>query len=256
MGTVPDLKILLEKLTPVVHAAGQAIMEVYDGENDTEWKDDGSPVTLADKSAEAILLEGLKKYAPDIIIVSEENPDSHSLHAGDLFFLVDPLDGTKEFLKRDGKGAFTVNVGLIEKGIPIFGIVFAPALNRTFSGISGVGAWENGITIVVREIPTSGSVAVASASHRDSATDQWLEDNHVEETVSIGSSLKFCLLACGEADVYPRFGPTMEWDTCAGHGVLNAAGGCVEKPDGSVFAYAKPEFRNSNFIAYGRKISR
>lgn len=256
MGSVPDLKVLLENLTPVVLSAGNAIMDVYDGENGTEWKDDGSPVTLADKRAELILLEGLNKFAPNITIVSEENPDSHSLDAGELFFLVDPLDGTKEFLKRDGKGSFTVNIGLIEKGVPIFGIVFAPALNRTFSGISGVGAWENDTQISIREIPASGSVAVASASHRDAATDLWLKDNHVEETVSIGSSLKFCLLACGEADVYPRFGPTMEWDTCAGHAVLNAAGGCVETPDGRVFEYSKPEFKNGNFVAYGQKVSR
>ncbi len=253
MGVVPDLNALLENLVPVAHAAGKAIMDVYDGDDGAEWKDDGSPVTLADKRAEVILLEGLKKYAPDITIISEENPDSHSLNAGALFFLVDPLDGTKEFLKRDGKGSFTVNIALIENGIPIFGIVYAPALDRTFSGILGTGAWENGSTISVRQIPDAGMVAVASASHRDATTDQWLKDNKVEKTVSIGSSLKFCLLACGEADVYPRFGPTMEWDTGAGHAVLNAAGGCVEKPDGNVFDYAKPEFRNGNFIAYGQK---
>jgi len=169
-----------------------------------------------------------------------------------MFFLVDPLDGTKEFLKRDGKGSFTVNIALVENGAPIFGIVYAPALGRTFSGIDGAGAWENGSEISVRNAATDKKIAVASVSHRDAVTDKWLNDNAINETVSIGSSLKFCLVACGEAHVYPRFAPTMEWDTGAGHAVLSAAGGRVEKPDGSIFAYGKPNYRNGDFIAYGR----
>lgn len=244
---------LLSALDPVVRAAGKAIMEVYkEGNKDgVEQKGDGSPVTKADKRAEEIILAGLKKHAPDIPVVSEENAASHSLAPPPCYFLVDPLDGTREFIRADGKGSFTVNIALIENAAPIFGIVFAPALDRMFSGIVGVGALEGGNSIAIRAKPDTGAVAVASHSHRDAETDSWLEKNGISKTVSIGSSLKFCLLACGEADVYPRFGPTMEWDTAAGHAVLSAAGGRVEHPDGAQFTYGKKEYRNGPFIAFG-----
>ena len=169
---------------------------------------------------------------------------------------MDPLDGTKEFLKPDGQGSFTVNIGLILREEPIFGMVYAPALDRMFYGFKGGGAVEKSSkreeTITVRKIPSSGPVAVASRSHRNEETNRWLERHQIRDTVSIGSSLKLCLVACGEADVYPRFGPTMEWDTAAGDAILRAAGGLTTNPDGSIFCYGKQGYRNSFFIAYGQ----
>ena len=230
-------------------------MKIYESSFDVNYKGDGSPVTLADQAAEKLILSQLKKIIPNIPIVSEENASSHELEPGDKFFLIDPLDGTKEFLKKDGLGSFTVNIGLIENGIPTLGVVFAPALNRMFFASNLTGAFEeseNGLNeIKIREVPNSGPVAVASLSHRDELTDNWLQDNNVKKTVSIGSSLKFCLVACGEADVYPRFGPTMEWDTAAGDAVLRSAGGSVLLPNNQIFSYGKQSYRNSAFIAHG-----
>lgn len=246
---MPDYAKLISSLIPAVHEAGAAIMKIYQSMPDAKTKADGSPVTEADRAAEKILLGALNSCAPDITIISEENAASHSLKAPEKFFLVDPLDGTREFLKRDGKGSFTVNVGLIENGEPTLGIVYAPALGDMFTGSKNLGATKNGKAIRTRTVPLEGRVAVASVSHRDAATDQWLSDNNISQTTSIGSSLKFCLLACGEADVYPRFGPTMEWDTAAGHAVLSAAGGIVVTPDNAPFLYGKADYRNGAFIA-------
>ncbi len=243
---------LIEMLTPVARKAGEAIMAVHGTDFTAETKGDGSPVTKADQASEDIILSALREIVPEITVISEENAESHKLSAPDRFILVDPLDGTKEFLKKDGKGSFTVNIALIENGTPVAGIVYAPALDRMFTGSVNEGAFEEDQPISVREIPASGGVAVASASHRDEATDQWLADNNVEQTVSIGSSLKFCLVAAGEADVYPRFGPTMEWDTAAGDAVLRAAGGSVSNPDDSLFTYGKTEYRNGAFVARGK----
>jgi 3'(2'), 5'-bisphosphate nucleotidase len=243
---------LIDALLPVAEKAGQAILEIHASGVAAQTKDDGSPVTLADKAAEKIILEGLRVVAPEITVISEENTASHSIEAPEQFFLVDPLDGTKEFLKNDGKGSFTVNIALIEKGAPVMGIVYAPALGRMFSGAGHQGAYEGKTRISIRALPRSGAVAVASVSHRDEATNQWLSDHNIKETVSIGSSLKFCLVAAGEADVYPRFGPTMEWDTAAGDAILRAAGGKVENPDGSAFSYGKSDYRNGAFIARGK----
>ena len=242
---------LVDELAIVAREAGAKIMEVYAKDPEAEFKGDGSPVTEADQAAEAIILPALAKLAPEITIISEENAASHLLAAPERFFLVDPLDGTKEFLKRDGKGSFTVNIALIENGEPTMGVVYAPALDRLFTGIVGVGSKEGNEDITCRTVPSTGAVAVASASHRDEATDNWLSEHGINDTVSIGSSLKFCLVACGEADVYPRFGPTMEWDTGAGYAVLRAAGGKLTNPDGSPFAYGKADYRNGAFIAWG-----
>ena len=246
---------LLTELREVVRDAGSEIIKIYESSFDINYKGDGSPVTLADQASEKLILSQLKKIIPNIPIVSEENASSHELEPGDKFFLIDPLDGTKEFLKKDGLGSFTVNIGLIENGIPTLGVVFAPALNRMFFASNLTGAFEeseNGLNeIKIREVPNSGPVAVASLSHRDELTDNWLQDNNVKKTVSIGSSLKFCLVACGEADVYPRFGPTMEWDTAAGDAVLRSAGGSVLLPNSQPFSYGKQSYRNSAFIAHG-----
>ena len=243
---------LVAALEPIARQAGQAIMDIYAQGVHASFKNDGSPVTEADQAAEKIILSGLLKVAPEVQVISEENAESHTLSALDEFFLVDPLDGTKEFLKADGKGAFTVNIALVKKGIPVFGIVYAPALDRMFSGGTDIGATENGAPISARAPSENGPVAVASASHRDSQTDEWLSSRGIENTVSIGSSLKFCLVAAGEADVYPRFGPTMEWDTAAGDAILRAAGGRVCNPDDTVFAYGKANYRNGAFVAYGK----
>jgi len=252
--TPERLQLLLEQLVPVVREAGDAILDVYARGANIESKPDGSPVTAADRRAEEIILRGLETYAPEIAVISEENAASHLVVPPDLFFLVDPLDGTREFIKRDGKGSFTVNIALIENRAPVLGIVFAPALDKMFEGCC-IGRHryvrENGNVISVRNLPSGGAVAVASISHRDPETETWLEEHRINETLSIGSSLKFCLLAAGEADVYPRFSQTMEWDTAAGDAVLRAAGGTVEFPDGGSFIYGKPEYRNGAFIAKG-----
>lgn len=249
-----DLLKLAGDLQPVMRAAGDEILRIYDLGPDADFKQDGTPVCAADRAADRIILAALAEHAPDIAVVSEENAASHAITPPDTFFLVDPLDGTKEFLKRDGKGAYTVNIALIERGAPIMGLVYAPALDRMFIGVVGEGAYEiahattSAITCRTR---AALPVAVASASHRDPQTDQWLADNGVASTISIGSSLKFCLVAAGEADLYPRFSPTMEWDTAAGDAVLRAAGGRVANPDGSVMVYGKTDYRNGSFIASG-----
>lgn len=227
-------------------------MAVYAKGFSAQTKQDGSPVTEADKAAEAIILDALARLAPDITVISEENPASHMVEAPETFFLVDPLDGTKEFLKNDGKGAFTVNIALIQNRMPVMGIVFAPALGRMFTGCKGIGAFHNDLAVSVGSQGARAPIAVASASHRDQKTDEWLLQHGIQNTVSIGSSLKFGLVAAGEADVYPRFGPTMEWDTAAGDAVLRAAGGSVCHPDGSVFDYGKAGYRNGPFIAQAR----
>ena len=251
------LENLKQDLESVVIRAGSAIMEVYEKDFEFNKKSDGSPVTEADKLSENIIIPALKDLCPDIPIISEENSESHKIQATETFFLVDPLDGTKEFLKKDGKGSFTVNIALIQNNLPIFGIVYAPALGRYFSGITLNSFSEE------RDIPTKrlnlsktknlNIIAVASASHRDQETNNWLISHNIEKTVSIGSSLKFCLVATGEADVYPRFGPTMEWDTAAGDAILRAAGGFVTDTDGiNIFKYGKANYRNGGFIAWGQ----
>lgn len=244
---------LIASLVPIAKNAGDAIMAVYREDFEHDLKSDGSPVTKADKAAEKIILDGLQTHAPDITVVSEENPHSHAVKAPDTFFLVDPLDGTKEFLKRDGKGSFTVNIALIENNAPTLGIIYAPALNRMFYGASDLGAFEDDKAIKVCQVDTEKRIAVASQSHRDEKTNHWLAENNLNKTVSIGSSLKFALLACGEAHVYPRFGPTMEWDTAAGDAILRAAGGMMFNPDGTPFQYGKAKYLNGGFIAKSSK---
>jgi len=251
-----DYASFISALTPAVDAAGSFILDIKAKGPTSMTKSDDSPVTIADQKAEHILLAALADLYPDIPVVSEENPDSHHLPAGQQFFLIDPLDGTKEFIKADDDGAFTVNIGLIEYGIPVMGMVYAPARNAFYWGYQGGGAFcrENtDITpITVRDVPAGGAVAVASASHLDSATKNWLTNHQINQITSIGSSLKFALVASGLADVYPRFGPTMEWDTAAGDAILRAAGGMVLHPNGDIYRYGKQDYRNTPFIAYGQ----
>lgn len=250
-----DLAVLASRLEAPVREAGDCIMQFYQQSPVMDTKADGSPVTEADRAAEAILLPAIRALAPDIPIISEENPASHKLPPAKRFFLVDPLDGTKEFIRPGGKGAFTVNIGLIEAGVPVMGIIYAPAIDRLFYGSRHRGAFKCGDnmpqTIAVRRPVAGARVAVASSSHRDSKTNDWLAAQQINKTIAMGSSLKFCLVAAGEADAYPRYGPTMEWDTAAGDAILRASGGRVEAADGTLFTYGKPGYRNGPFFAYG-----
>ncbi|GGG80303.1 3'(2'),5'-bisphosphate nucleotidase CysQ [Salipiger pallidus] len=240
--------------------AGDKIMEIYESDDfEVKTKSDASPVTEADEAADALISAGLRGAFPDMPLVTEEQSDSHNLDAM-TFLIVDPLDGTKEFVNR--RGDFTVNIALVEDGVPVRGIVYAPARGRMFYTTStGTSVEETGpfdkdtvgetTPIKVSEADNSALMVVASKSHRDEATDEYINKYSVADSTSAGSSLKFCLVATGEADLYPRLGRTMEWDTAAGHAVLNGAGGKVVRfDDHTPLAYGKPEFANPYFIAY------
>jgi 3'(2'), 5'-bisphosphate nucleotidase len=251
---------MLDDMLDAALAAGEEILRIRDLGFAVHHKPDASPVTAADQAAEALILARLARLLPDVPVVAEEAvAGGGEARTGERFFLVDPLDGTREFV--DGRDEFTVNIALVEQGSPVLGVVVAPALGRSFAGDvhaavafearrggTGAGSVERRPLRVRRPQP-GRLVAVASRSHASAQTERWLVAQGVTDRVSIGSSLKFCLLAAGEADVYPRFGPTMEWDTAAGHAVLVAAGGAVLDPDGAPLAYGKPGFRNTDFVA-------
>ena len=302
---LPDRAALAAALRKIALRAGHEILAVYASDFVVRGKADASPVTEADTRAERVILEGLGECAPGVAVVAEE-----SVAAGDVpdvgsgsFFLVDPLDGTREFIGRNGE--FTVNVALIEDGVPTVGVVHLPALDETFwtagdgvawrargggsagradqrpcrpssspgagragsagaaTGSSGAegdagvavpaGAGTTGAAerIACRTPGDGGLVVIASRSHRDPETDRYLERFEVAEIVSAGSSLKFCRIAEGAADLYPRLGRTMEWDVAAGHAIVNAAGGSVETIDGAPLTYGKPGFDNPRFVACG-----
>ncbi|MCL4135781.1 UNVERIFIED_CONTAM: hypothetical protein GTU68_026812 [Idotea baltica] len=243
-----------EDLTPVFRKlalqAGDVIMDIYNSDDfDVKSKSDDSPVTAADEAADALISAGLRAAFPDVALVTEEQSDSHDVKA-DTFLIVDPLDGTKEFIHR--RGDFTVNIAYVENGVPTRGVVYAPAKNRLFytladgSTVEETGAFDKD---VVGE--TAPIKVVASKSHRDQATDDYINKYNVTDMKSAGSSLKFCLIATGEADIYPRVGRTMEWDTAAGHAVLNGAGGQVIRfDDHTPLTYGKEDYANPFFIAY------
>ena len=238
--------------------AGEAIIEVYkSSKNEIETKGDGSPVTIADKRSENILIKALLKIAPDIPIISEENPFSHLTKPSQIYFLVDPLDGTKEFLDINGSGDFTVNIGLILNGKPMLGLIYAPVSEQLFYGLSSSRSYiekQVGSINPIRIRKTNGerSIAVASKKHRSEETNDWLLKKNISDIISVSSSIKFCSVAKGDADVYPRFAPTMEWDTAAGHAILLGAGGSVTLDDGvTPLLYGKKDYRNGNFIAWG-----
>jgi 3'(2'), 5'-bisphosphate nucleotidase len=240
--------------------AGDAILEIY-GKDDfaVRAKTDSSPVTAADEAADAIISAGLRQAFPGIALVTEEQSASHATRS-DTFFIVDPLDGTKEFIQR--RGDFTVNIALVENGVPVRGVVYAPAKGRMFytdaegRSVEETAPFVAGRAGPVRNLsvrhPDNAALAVvASKSHRDQATDDYIAKYHVADFASAGSSLKFCLLAAGEADLYPRLGRTMEWDTAAGHAVLRGAGGQVVRfDDHQPLRYGKEGFENPFFIAY------
>jgi 3'(2'), 5'-bisphosphate nucleotidase len=252
---------LAEALVPVAIEAGRAILDVRAGHVAVSHKADSSPVTEADRAAEAIILRHLERLAPGAPVVAEEAVEAGRLPAvGREFFLVDPLDGTKEFVK--GGDDFTVNIALVRDHVPVMGVVLAPATDTIYAGVLGKGAWTavgSGAPrpIAVRTPPERIDV-VASKSHRTPETDDYIARYAVADLVSAGSSLKFCLVAEGKADLYPRMGTTMQWDTAAGDAVLRAAGGTVEAVDGGALLYGPngvegaAAFRNPWFIAAGK----
>ena len=256
MTSTTDFATLLDRLTPLMREAGQVIMDVYATDFEVTAKGDASPVTQADAKAEAVILKGLAEIAPGIPVVAEEEVAAGRVpQVGERFWLVDPLDGTKEFINRNGE--FTVNIALVEHGVPVLGLVYAPALGRMFVGADGLGARlddsSGARTIQCRSVPAEGLTVVASRSHGDAAAlDSFLAGRKVASNVSAGSSLKLCLVAAGEADLYPRLGRTMEWDIAAGHAVVRAAGGRVTDLSGQDLAYGKPGFDNPHFVASGR----
>lgn len=254
-----------EKLSKVMRKlaieAGNVIMEIYNSADfEVKSKSDNSPVTEADEKADALISAGLKAEFPDITLVTEEQSDSHAQQAN-VFLIVDPLDGTKEFINR--RGDFTVNIALVENGNPTRGVVYAPARERMFYTLAdGTTVEETGPfdaesigqtkKIHVRTADNDALLVVASKSHRDQATDDYINKYSFSDTRSAGSSLKFCLVATGEADLYPRVGRTMEWDTAAGHAVLNGAGGAVVRFDNHApLTYGKESYANPFFIAHG-----
>lgn len=230
-------------------------MPLYRRGVSVQIKADSSPVTEADELADAYIVAGLAHSAPGIPIVSEESVSQGRLPNinGGRFWLVDPLDGTKEFIS--GTDEFTVNIALIENGAPVLGALHAPALDDCYladgSAAYLIGRDGQKTRIHARAVPPDGAVVVASRNHRDSETDEFIAKHHTARITGAGSALKFGLLARGDADLYPRFGRTMEWDTAAGHAVLAAAGGSVRRLDGETLSYGKPTLDNPAFVARG-----
>ena len=243
---------LIDELALAAREAGEAILQVVRRGFEVESKQDSSPVTEADRAAELIILAALAKAAPGVPVIAEEEVAAGRIPAHeDTYFLVDPLDGTKEFVR--GGDDYTVNIGLIDGGTPTLGVVYAPATRRLHAGFVGGGAWldeGNGRTAIATRPRGEVMTAVASKSHLNQATVDYLEAAVGNcAFVSVGSSLKFCILAEGKADIYPRAAPTSEWDTAAGHAVLLAAGGLVDGPDGRPLGYGKKAFLNRAFVA-------
>jgi 3'(2'), 5'-bisphosphate nucleotidase len=247
---------MLDEVIRIARAGGEEVLAVYDEPAEVRTKTDGSPVTEADERAQEVICAGLAELAPGVPILAEEgcDPERTAVPEGS-FWLVDPLDGTKEFINRNGE--FTVNIALIDDGEPVLGVVLAPALGRLFAadGTEAVLEDEDGRRgISARAAPEAGITVVSSRSHGDpEALARFVAGRKIAASINAGSSLKFCLVAAGEADLYPRFGRTMEWDTAAGHAVLRAAGGRVTDLDGTPLRYGKPGFENPHFVARGRE---
>jgi 3'(2'), 5'-bisphosphate nucleotidase len=243
---------LLDDMAEAAREAGEAIVEIVRRGFEVEQKHDSSPVTEADRAAELIILTALARAAPGVAVIAEEEVAAGRIPAHDgTYFLVDPLDGTKEFVR--GGDDYTVNIGLIEQGAPTLGVVFAPASGRLHGGSVSAAAWVDEGTgrCQIRTRPRGEQLtAVASKSHLNQATVDYLQAAvGACGYVAVGSSLKFCIVAEGKADIYPRASPTSEWDTAAGHAVLLAAGGLVDGPDGAPLKYGKRAFLNPAFVA-------
>jgi 3'(2'), 5'-bisphosphate nucleotidase len=254
-----DFDLLIPILRNLALTAGARIMEVYEGPDfEVKAKGDASPVTVADEAADAIISAGLRAAFPNLPLITEEQAASHAVTAS-TFLIVDPLDGTKEFIQR--RGDFTVNIAYVQDGVPLRGVVYAPAQHRLFytladgSAVEEVGPFAQDAPGAVRPLRVSNPdnaalMVVASKSHRDQATEDYIGKYAVKDSRSAGSSLKFCLVATGEADLYPRLGRTMEWDTAAGDAVLRGAGGQVLRfDDHTPLTYGKPGWDNPFFIA-------
>lgn len=257
------MTITAETLARIALQAGAVIMDIYESDFDVDQKGDASPVTAADQKAETLILAALAEADPTLMVIAEEEASAGRVpEHGHRFALVDPLDGTREFVSRNGE--FTVNIAIIEHGRPVMGVVYAPAKNRLFVAESHNSGWQaeaapgadipaQRTPLRIRPCPEAGVTAIASKSHRTPETDLWLDKHKVNETLGAGSSLKFCLIAAGEADLYPRMGRTMEWDTAAGQAIVEAAGGRVLTEDGAPLLYGKRErgYDNPHFIVYG-----
>jgi 3'(2'), 5'-bisphosphate nucleotidase len=247
---------LREAVIAIARDAAAAILVVYENAFEVEHKSDSSPLTAADLAAHRIIVDGLERLTPDWPILSEEAADIpwETRRHWTRYWLVDPLDGTREFVKRNGE--FTVNIALIEQGVAVFGVVLAPIGGALWHGVAGEEAYrrDGDTDILLRtRAPATGTLRVAaSRSHRDARTEALLARIGDAQTLGLGSSLKFCRIADGALDVYPRFGPTSEWDTAAAQCVLEAAGGAVLAPDGRAFRYnQRPTLLNGDFIALG-----
>ncbi|PIF28970.1 3'(2'),5'-bisphosphate nucleotidase [Acidovorax sp. 56] len=247
---------MLEKLLPIARLAGSAVMAVYATEQfAATLKKDTSPLTQADLSAHQVLVHHLQQLLPDCPVVSEESESSHAGRCQSRrFWLIDPLDGTKEFIA--GNGEFTVNIALVEEGRSILGVVYAPAIDTLYWGGAGLGAWRciGNVPIAIRVAePADVSVCrvIASRSHLDVDTKVMIDRLGPVQLMQAGSSLKFCRIAEGEADMYPRLAPTCEWDTAAAQAVLEGAGGLVLDLQGRPLRYGKPEVFNPSFVAAG-----
>ena len=252
-----------DTLARIALQAGKVIMDIYESDFAVDQKGDASPVTAADQKAETLILAALAEADPTLMVIAEEEASEGRVpEHGHRFALVDPLDGTREFVSRNGE--FTVNIAIIEHGRPVMGVVYAPAKNRLFVAESHNSGWQAEAapgadvpterrSLRIRACPEAGVTAIASKSHRTPETDLWLDKHKVNETLGAGSSLKFCLIAAGEADLYPRMGRTMEWDTAAGQAVVEAAGGRVLTEEGTPLLYGKRErgYDNPHFIVYG-----
>ncbi len=256
--TSADLPALLPDVVAIARRASQEILRIYNRGFDVRSKADASPITEADEASEALILAGLKSLTPDIPAFGEEVVSRGEANAEALpprFWLVDPLDGTREFVSRNGE--FAVCIGMVEARRPVLGVLHAPVLDTSWSA-AGAGTacvWRGAakaVPIQARRPPATGLIAVQSRSHGDRAAVEALcAENGVAEIRIQGSAIKLGALAEGQADFYPRFGPTMEWDTCAGHAILEAAGGRLETMSGGPLLYGKPGFRNPDFIARG-----
>ncbi|MDA0997521.1 MAG: 3'(2'),5'-bisphosphate nucleotidase CysQ [Proteobacteria bacterium] len=248
---------LAEQVGEIARAAGRVIMDIYQTDFDVERKGDNSPVTAADRDAEALIVESLRAtFGTDYPMIGEEAAEEGKLPnvAGGPFWLIDPLDGTKEFVSRNGE--FTVNIALIENGRPVLGVVHMPVSDDTYLATPAGSFAQYGGTglatqISCRTAPSAGITAIASRSHATPEVEDFLKHYKVITRLTAGSSLKFCRVAEGKADLYPRLGPTSEWDTAAGQAVLMYAGGEVVTINGRPLKYGKPRFLNPHFIARG-----
>ncbi len=249
------LNSLSAALVEIAERAGREILTVYGAGFNVRAKRDATPVTEADERSEKLILEALAEVAPDIPVIAEESVAEGRVPEiqGSPFFLVDPLDGTREFVSRNGE--FTVNIALVENAAPLIGAIHVPVLQENYWCDGDGAAWRRRGTGEATRIrcrkPENGLVVVASRSHRDSKTDAFLRNFDVKEQIAAGSSIKFCRVAEGAADLYPRLGRTMEWDVAAGHAIVNAAGGSVTTVDDLPFTYGKPDFANPFFVVRG-----